>query len=166
MEPPKGGNMGSRKLYRSRKDRMLFGVLGGLAEYFDLDATIVRVVFVLIVLATGGFGIIAYVIMSIIFPVEGIPDGASPDETMRQNVKEMAETADNIASGLRSGFKRGSRPVNRAALIAGLTFIVLGVVFLLANFGVLKWLTWNNLWPLLLIIVGILLLVGLVRRRR
>lgn len=158
--------MGTRKLYRSRKDRMLFGVLGGLAEYFDLDATMVRVIFVLVVLATGGFGIIAYVVMAVVFPVEGIAEGTPPDETMRQNVKEMAETTDNIASGLRSGLKRGSKPVNRAALIAGLTFIVLGVVFLLANFGVLRWLTWNNLWPLLLIIVGILLLIGLVRRRR
>jgi len=58
----------SRQVYRSRKNKMLAGVCGGLAEYFNLDPTILRLVYVLLTLASVGIGIIAYIIMIIVFP--------------------------------------------------------------------------------------------------
>lgn len=52
-----------KKLYRSREHRVVSGVLGGLGEYFDTDPVILRLILVLITIATGVFpGIIAYVI--------------------------------------------------------------------------------------------------------
>jgi len=59
-----------KRLYRSRTDRVLWGVCGGLAKYFDIDPTIVRVVAVLLIFANG-LGILAYIIMAIIVPLEG-----------------------------------------------------------------------------------------------
>ncbi|HAX52340.1 PspC domain-containing protein [Muricomes intestini] len=59
--------MEPKKLYRSRTDRMICGVCGGIAEYFNIDATIVRLLFVLLGL-TGGSGILAYFIAAIIIP--------------------------------------------------------------------------------------------------
>ena len=56
-----------KKLYRSARERMLGGVAAGVADYFDVDPTIVRLVFVLSIFA-GGAGIIAYIIMWIIVP--------------------------------------------------------------------------------------------------
>ena len=56
-----------KKLYRSARERMLGGVAAGIAEYFDLDPTIVRLIFVLSIFA-GGAGIIAYIIMWIVIP--------------------------------------------------------------------------------------------------
>ncbi|MBU5670177.1 PspC domain-containing protein [Peptoniphilus sp. MSJ-1] len=56
-----------KKLYRSREDKMLAGVCGGIAEYFNIDSTIVRILFVLISIG-GGFGILAYVALAIIMP--------------------------------------------------------------------------------------------------
>jgi phage shock protein C len=56
-----------KKLYRSARERMLGGVAAGLAEYFDVDPTIVRLVFVLSIFA-GGAGFIAYIIMWIVVP--------------------------------------------------------------------------------------------------
>jgi phage shock protein C len=53
---------------------MLFGVCGGLATYFDLDPTLVRLVFVLLTLATG-IGLIVYIVMAIITPQD--PAGES-----------------------------------------------------------------------------------------
>ncbi len=53
------------KLYRSRTDRMLFGVCGGLGRYLNVDPTIIRIVAVLLVFC-GGIGILAYLIMAII----------------------------------------------------------------------------------------------------
>jgi phage shock protein C len=57
----------TKKLYRSRSDRMLAGVCGGLAEYFGVDPTIVRILFVLFALA-GGPGLILYIILMLVIP--------------------------------------------------------------------------------------------------
>ena len=56
-----------RKLYRSQTQRMIAGVCGGLAEYFNVDATLMRVVFVLLAVF-GGSGIVIYIVMWIIVP--------------------------------------------------------------------------------------------------
>ena len=56
-----------RKLYRSRTQRMIAGVCGGLAEYFNLDATLMRVLFLLLAVF-GGSGLVIYVVMWIIVP--------------------------------------------------------------------------------------------------
>lgn len=56
-----------RKLYRSETQRMLAGVCGGLAEYFNIDATVVRVLF-LILAVFGGSGIVLYLVMWIVVP--------------------------------------------------------------------------------------------------
>lgn len=58
-----------RKLYRSRTNRMVAGVAGGLGEYFGIDPTLVRLAFVFTALA-GGPGLIAYIIMMIVIPEE------------------------------------------------------------------------------------------------
>jgi phage shock protein C len=59
----------TRKLYRSRTDRTIAGVCGGLAQYFSLDPTLIRVLFVVLAVL-GGSGIILYVAMWIIVPNE------------------------------------------------------------------------------------------------
>ena len=56
-----------RKLYRSRNQRMVAGVCGGLADYFNIDATVVRVLF-LILSVFGGTGLVIYLVMWIIVP--------------------------------------------------------------------------------------------------
>lgn len=59
-----------RKLTRSN-DKMIAGVLGGIAEYFDMDPTVVRILYVVLSIASIGFpGIIAYLIMWAIIPME------------------------------------------------------------------------------------------------
>ena len=57
----------TRKLYRSKTDRALAGVCGGLAQYFNVDATLIRVLFVLLAVL-GGAGLVVYVAMWIIVP--------------------------------------------------------------------------------------------------
>jgi phage shock protein C len=59
----------NKKLTRSTTDRMIAGVCGGLAEYFDLDPAIVRLVFLLFTLA-GGAGPLIYLVLWIIMPLE------------------------------------------------------------------------------------------------
>ena len=57
----------TRKLYRSKTNRQLAGVCGGLAEYFNLDATLIRVLFVVLAVL-GGSGVVLYIALWIIVP--------------------------------------------------------------------------------------------------
>ncbi len=59
----------AKKLYRSRTDRKIWGIGGGLGKYFDIDPTIVRVIFVASILV-GTLGIWVYLIMAIVVPLE------------------------------------------------------------------------------------------------
>jgi phage shock protein PspC (stress-responsive transcriptional regulator) len=64
-------NMAGKKLYRSKNNRMIAGICGGIGEYFNIDPTLVRVLWVLLTLISlGVVGIIAYIIMWIIVPLE------------------------------------------------------------------------------------------------
>ncbi|MCL2352485.1 MAG: PspC domain-containing protein [Firmicutes bacterium] len=60
--------MSGKKLYKSRTDRKISGVCGGIAEYVGVDATLVRIVWLL--LAFTSIGLIAYIICAVIMPVE------------------------------------------------------------------------------------------------
>ena len=59
--------MEGKRLYRSRKDRMICGVCGGIAKYFNIDPTLVRLAFVLISMGAGS-GVLAYIVAAIIIP--------------------------------------------------------------------------------------------------
>lgn len=57
-----------KRLYRSESDRWLFGVCGGIAEYFNLDPNLIRILFIIFALAFGG-GILLYIILWLIIPM-------------------------------------------------------------------------------------------------
>jgi phage shock protein C len=56
-----------KKLYRSRKNKVLMGVCGGIGEYFEIDPVIIRIIFVF-----TGIGLLAYFIIGLIIPLEPI----------------------------------------------------------------------------------------------
>ena len=61
--------MEQKRLYRSNTNKMICGVCGGLAEYINIDPTVVRLLWVVFSLA-GGFGVLAYIIAAIIMPIK------------------------------------------------------------------------------------------------
>jgi phage shock protein PspC (stress-responsive transcriptional regulator) len=70
--------MSTKRLTRSVKERMIGGVCAGLAEYFNLDPSLVRILWVIMTFASGGFfGIIAYVIMMVIVPEQRLESNES-----------------------------------------------------------------------------------------
>lgn len=71
--------MKNKKLYRSRDDKMLTGLAGGVAQYFGIDSTIVRIALVLLEFATAGLLIIGYIILAIIVPKEPV-GGTEPKQ--------------------------------------------------------------------------------------
>ena len=79
-----------KKLYRSRDERMIAGVCGGVAEYFDIDPTLVRLLFVL---ATfwGGPGLLAYIIMLVVVPEEPLASETVVDASAEEVTVPTAE---------------------------------------------------------------------------
>lgn len=68
-----------KKLYRSSTNKKIAGVCGGLAEYFDIDATIVRIIFVILLLPGGFPGLIPYLILWAVMPLRPTDIGTDPD---------------------------------------------------------------------------------------
>lgn len=60
--------MDGKKLYRSRNNRMICGVCGGLAEYFNIDPTIIRLIIVFLAFSSCGTAVLAYLISAIVIP--------------------------------------------------------------------------------------------------
>lgn|SRR5574341_408964 len=126
----------NKRLYRSRKEVMIAGVCGGVAEYFDIDPVIVRLITVLLVFA-GGAAILVYLLAWLIIPKA--PEGAEAPSTSSSGTSEAVETK-----------------TDKGRLLAGVILLILGFIFLASNF--LPWFNFGKLWPLLLIVIGIVVL--------
>ncbi|MGH2455690.1 MAG: PspC domain-containing protein, partial [Candidatus Limnocylindria bacterium] len=70
----------NRRLYRSRTDSILGGVAGGVADYLDVDPSIVRIVWAILGIVTGGIFVVLYVVMWIVVPEAPgpVPAGGRP----------------------------------------------------------------------------------------
>jgi phage shock protein PspC (stress-responsive transcriptional regulator) len=77
-----------KQLYRSRDDRMLAGVCGGLGEYFDIDPTIIRLIFVFGAVITGSALFWAYLVMMLVVPEETLASEA----VVEAKVEDVVET--------------------------------------------------------------------------
>ncbi|MBI4155221.1 PspC domain-containing protein [Candidatus Woesearchaeota archaeon] len=58
----------NKKLYRSSKNKIIFGICGGIGEYLDIDPTIIRLLWIIFTLLSLGVGILAYIIAAFIIP--------------------------------------------------------------------------------------------------
>ena len=150
------------RLTRSRDDAMIAGVCSGLGKYLGIDATLVRLFFVLLALSGNGIGLLVYFLLWIILPLEDLPRDTSFGDTVRTSSQEIAEQARAMGDDLRQMVRS---PNPRAGLIIGSALIVLGVVFLLQNLN-LPWLNWLDtdvIWPILLIMGGGAILIRHLR---
>jgi phage shock protein PspC (stress-responsive transcriptional regulator) len=130
---------------------MLGGVAGGVAEYFDIDPTLMRIIFI-VTLFIGGGGFLAYIIMWIVVPEEPFVI-ITPDTSANQKATgEATEPDPQILSQYHHRQKRGS--------IGGIILIIIGVLFLLDNF--FPRFDFGDYWPLILIAIG----AGLLLRSR
>lgn len=146
----------SVRLERSNTNRIIAGVCGGLGEYLEIDATLVRVFFV--VFALFGLGIIVYIALILLMP---LPGRAAP----------FGPTASGIAPDGGASTETGASPTtspsdvtDRRRTTVGAFLVAIGVIFLLGNFGVFRFLDFRYVWPLVVIGFGVLLLVQRTRR--
>ena len=141
-----------KHLYRSEKNRMIAGVAGGIAEYFQIDPTIVRIVFLLLFLAYG-VALPVYIVSWIIIPKKSSLKKKS-DEYVKENTQELKDTSQKLVKDLKINDKQ---PSTGFALI----MIIFGLFLLARNFGLFDWIEIGKLWPLLLVAFGV---IHLIRR--
>jgi phage shock protein C len=125
------------RLYRSRSDRMLFGVAGGMADWLDLDPSLVRIVWALLILA-GGVGLLLYIVAAIVIPEEPL-GGAAPASAAAGDAAAAAGTAPSTTGDdwyARRQARRAARAQRggNGAVVFGIVLIALGGWFLVDRF--------------------------------
>ena len=85
------------RLYRSRDDRFLAGVAGGLADHYDLDPSLVRVAWAVVAVLSGGLGLLVYIVMAIVVPLEprlarSAAEAGGPDSAASAGATDPAGT--------------------------------------------------------------------------
>ncbi len=165
----------NKRLHRSEKHRIFLGVCGGLAEYFDIDPVLVRIIAV-VLLIPGVFPVvIAYFILALIMPTESSVTG-TPGDTFQENISDIKNTTVNLGERVRSTFGTkgpdqpvpveppSPRPASHTGLfIIGLLLVGIGLLFLLR---ILFSAFWDYLWPVTLVVIGVVIVLVVLARRR
>jgi len=172
----------SKKLYRSKNDRMIAGVCGGLADYFNVDSSLVRLA-VLFIFLFQGIGLIAYIIAWLVMSEEPVkneyrmPDDYYIEDQKKQESKNQQQSYEADADQEKSeNFNQENRTEsekeyyqryhdqnndnsnnNRRKLFA-VIMILVGSIFLIDIW--VPDLYWERYWPLILIAAGALMLKG------
>jgi len=173
----------NKKLYRDEYRRVLGGVCSGLADYFDMDVTIVRLLFVFVALA-GGFSIIPYVILWIVLPKKGTLYNTFGNPTVDYRVPPQQPQGDAQSTPPPSSSQYGRNPFanepywsapysgdpvqnmpprrqnSHTGIIIGVVLIVLGGIILVDNYDLIPDIDFGDLWPVIPIVVGLSLLVS------
>jgi phage shock protein C len=136
--------MEPKRLYRSSTDRVIGGVAGGLATYFNLDPLLVRFLFIIFTIFGGG-AVVVYIVLWIVTPE------ASSVQSKIQNQPKM-ETKENPSTPPVEDRK------HKGNLIGGLVLITLGGIFLADQF--IPGIDFGDLWPVILIVIGAGLLIN------
>ncbi|MCK4595347.1 PspC domain-containing protein [candidate division WOR-3 bacterium] len=117
-----------KRLYRSKKDKLIGGVCGGIGEYFNVDSVLIRVLLLLFTFL-GGAGVLAYIIAWIVIPSqEDVKKGRSKEEVTEEN--------------------------DRGAFWGGIVLVVIGLILILFTLRTF----WIKIMPLVLIAIGIILI--------
>jgi phage shock protein PspC (stress-responsive transcriptional regulator) len=162
---------------------MLGGVSAGLANYFHIDPTIIRLVFLLLSLFTAGGFVLVYLLMWVLIPTAGSTAG-DPNQVIQENISEIGAKVRGVAGGASTPSNGGTatnggtttnggtpsagqsqlpqyagsasqtRPNNAATWL-----IIIGAFFLLANLGFFHAIHWGMWWPVLLVGLGVMMLV-------
>jgi phage shock protein PspC (stress-responsive transcriptional regulator) len=178
----------NRRLYRSRHDSVLGGVAGGVAEYLDVDPSIVRVIWAILGIVTGGLFVLLYIVMWIVVPESpyagpagpagppappgpafaGAPppagDAGVPPTPAAPEPGVAAPAWEAPAPAWVTPPPRHRSGGSGGALIFGLILIAAGVWFLIDQY--LPAFDRRFVWPVALVLVGLVLLVIAMRRPR
>lgn len=149
-----------RKFYRSRDDRMIAGVCGGVAEYFDVDPVFVRLIALVLLFAGNGLTFIAYIIMAVVVPEAPVAGdfeaGSMSSNAPAAPAVPVSPPAAGIgpAAAAPVAAPAWAQHAPEVARKAGLVLIGVGLAFLAVRF--LPGIAWWNMWPLIIVVMGVI----------
>jgi phage shock protein C len=155
------------RLERSTTNKVIGGVCGGIAEYLQVDPTLVRVFFVISIFLTAGLAILGYIVLLVLMPQ---PGAHPPFVQQTASTAPGDPAAGSTAMGETTVMTRPApapedpAAAERRRATFGYFLVALGIVFLLANLGAFRIVRWDLVWPLVFIGAGALLLAQRVRR--
>ncbi len=156
----------NRRLYRCRHDQRIAGVASGVAEYFDADPTIVRVLWVLSFFL-GGVGLLLYIAMAIIVPLEPeqgfLGVGSQADAPTSEAAGEAGTPSQTNWHSAPSTHRHVSHGNGRWSAIVGIAFILFGSLALVDTFLPAWADSGRFLWPAFIVGIGVLLVATAVR---
>ncbi|WP_165499738.1 PspC domain-containing protein [Pedobacter frigidisoli] len=174
-----------KKLFRNEHDKMIAGVASGLADYMQVEVTIVRLLFVLSSIFMAGGGLIAYIIMWIIVPVNNDPAArftsfndyfnrnnpntppfgssnpfSGPTGSGNANWTQPVDESKKTPFETQPDFSKFNKPNDAGRTIAGLLLLVVGCFFLMHELDFIPdWFSFRNffkfMWPVIFIALGI-----------
>jgi phage shock protein C len=163
------------RLERSTTNRIVGGICGGIAEYLQVDATLVRVFFVIVILLTAGFAVLGYIALLFLMPMPGQPQpfvrgtagtpaasAADPTAPTDPNATTLI-TADTMPINRPAPTPEDPAAAERRRAIFGYFLVGIGAIFLLSNFGAFRLIRGDLLWPLVLVVAGVFILTQRIR---
>ena len=136
-----------KKFQRDTNNKVIGGVCSGLANYFGIDAALLRVLFVIMFLcASAGFWL--YIILWIVMPAGHGTYHETHNFVSSDDTTEVSEESQN--DSLKSSKSKGS-------LVAGLVLMGIGIIGLLHRY--IPEINWETAWPILLIVLGLFLII-------
>jgi len=145
MDDDSANKIGPRKIYRSHTDRVIFGVCGGIAEYYNIESLWVRVVFIFLGV-TGAVGFILYLALTILMPSNPIASPAKKVENEIEKNEQQSRPEKKIQTWEELIYRRN---------LFGYAIVIIGVIVFLSGFFPDWWIGWKIIWPILLIILGL-----------
>jgi len=140
-----------RKLYRLKDDRMVEGICSGLAAYLGIDPTIVRIIFVVLLIVTTGTAAIAYLVLALIIPEAKTPEEHAAAHGAPFDARDVIERAKNKFQDFQdSAYKSQNRKANaeywrsedRKKLNSGISTLLTVLFFIIGAVVILKFLNW------------------------
>ena len=154
----------TKKLYRSADDRIIAGVCGGIAQYFNIDPVLVRIVFIAFALIHG-LGIVLYLAFLFLVPKEGEAEMLEKVIAFSKHLKKDAKPAEEPPAGETPAkdIEEPAKPtfafIRDKKRLIGLAIVVVGGFALLNSLFHLSWFEWDVFWAVAVIIVGFYLIV-------
>lgn len=147
----------SGRLYRSKTDRFLGGVCGGLGKYLGFNSAIVRLIFLVLIFGTG-WGVLLYLALWILLPAEGAPEARTGDVG-----DQFADRMRGVGEDIRQA---AEKPNPRAGLWFGAALILVGAFLFAQRLGealgivwLNNWLGWQMVFPVLIIVIGVAIIL-------
>jgi phage shock protein C len=157
-----------KKLQRDEQNKTIAGVCAGLADYLSIDVTLVRIVFVLALVFHGG-GFLAYIIFWVAMPKKiygfnapgfrnpGLVDYTVPPQSNEPIDYSVPNAFGNFSARPGVEFATQPKKPSNAGVIAGAALVAFGGFFLLNNFDLLPDWEFHRLWPIVIIVCGVIL---------